>query len=104
VGRKRYGEGVAVGGGRVRVAVAGTGVMDGNGVLVAVGVCVDVGDIGDEVAVQVGVEVDGTGEGVVVWLGVADGVLPDDTDAVAVRVGMGVFVTIAGWALCWMAV
>lgn len=74
--------------------------MDGNGVLVAVGVFVDVGGIGDEVAVQVGVEVDGTEEGVVVWPGVAVGVLPDDTDVVAVRVGLEVFVTIAGWAMC----
>lgn len=85
------------GGGKVGVGV----VVGGSGVQVGVGVGVL---LGNGVQVQVAVQVGGIGVGVAVWVGVQVGVLLDGTAWVGLRVGTEVFVTVAGWASCWMAV
>jgi hypothetical protein len=88
---------VAVGGGGVRVGV-GVGVwVGGSGVQVGVGVGVL---LGGGVQVQVAVEVGGIGVGVAARVGVQVGALLDGTAWVGLRVGTGVFVTVAGWTAC----
>ena len=84
---------MAVGGGGVRVGV-GVGVwVGGSGVQVGVGVGVL---LGGGVQVQVAVEVGGIGVGVAARVGA----LLDGTAWVGLRVGTGVFVTVAGWTAC----
>ena len=72
------------------MAVGGSGVLDGSGVVVGVG------GVGDGVVVQVGVFVGGIGVDVAVWVGSDVGVRLGGKSWTAVPVGPGVLVVVAG--------
>ncbi|MBN1657922.1 MAG: hypothetical protein JXA93_05945 [Anaerolineae bacterium] len=80
------------------VRLGRSGVGDGDGLGVDVGVWVQVGGTGVEVGVSVAVEVGGTGDAVSVGMGVALGEMVGGTGGVDVCVGLGEAVAVASRA------
>jgi hypothetical protein len=90
---------VLVGGTRVRVAVAGTGVMGGKGVAFGVGVFVDAGRVGDGAAVQVDVSVGGMGVGAAVCVCLGVSVPPEGSG-----MELAVLIEVASASVGWRAI